>query len=85
MLLPLLVILLLYVEATQQPPVDNSNPYFLGMMLVGLWLLWGIFTCIKMLIVKNTTEIGVTATVLSKSAASFPCTPAKSPCTISRA
>jgi hypothetical protein len=61
LLLPLLVELLLYVEATQQPPVDSSNPYFLGMMLVGLWVLWGLFTAVKMLVIKSTTEIGVTS------------------------
>jgi hypothetical protein len=59
--LPLLVELVLYVEATQQPPVDSSNPYFLGMMLVGLWVLWGLFTAVKMLVIKSTTEIGVTS------------------------
>ena len=61
LLLPLLVELLLYVEATQQPPVDSSNPYLLGMMLVGLWVLWGLFTAVKMLVIKSTTEIGVTS------------------------
>ncbi len=61
LVLPLLVELLLYIEAVQQPPVDSSNPYFLGMILVGLWVLWGLFTCIKMLVIKSTTEIGVTS------------------------
>lgn len=63
LLLPLAVELLLYYEASQQPvPVtDSSNIYSLGMILVGLWLLYGLFTCAKMLIVKNATEIGVTS------------------------
>ena len=59
--LPLLAELVLYVEASLQPPVDSSNPYYLGMILVGLWLLWGIFSCARMLILKGTTEIGVTS------------------------
>ncbi len=61
LLLPLLVELVLYVEAIQQPPVDSSNPYYLGMLLVGLWVLWGLFTCVKLLVIKGTTEIGVTS------------------------
>jgi len=62
-LLPLAVEIFLYVEASQQPvPVsDPSNTYSLGMILVGLWLLYGLFTCIKMLVIKATTEIGVTS------------------------
>jgi uncharacterized membrane protein YdbT with pleckstrin-like domain len=59
--LPLIAELALYAEASNQPPVDSSNPYYWGMILVGLWLLWGLFTCIKMLVLKNTTEIGVTS------------------------
>src|SRR3569833_1121687 len=31
------------------------------MVLVGLWLLYGLFTCNKMLVIKATTEIGVTS------------------------
>ena len=62
-LLPLAVEIYLYVEASQQSEAvtDPSNIYFLGMILVGLWLLYGLFTCIKMLVVKATTEIGVTS------------------------
>jgi uncharacterized membrane protein YdbT with pleckstrin-like domain len=30
-------------------------------MLVGLWVLWGLFTAVKMLVIKSTTEIGVTS------------------------
>ena len=59
--LPLAAELVLYAEAAMQPPVDSSNPYYLGMILVGLWLLWGIFSCVRMLVLKNTTEIGVTS------------------------
>ena len=59
--LPLLAELVLYVEASLQPPLDSSNPYYLGMILVGLWLLWGIFSCARMLILKGTTDIGVTS------------------------
>lgn len=61
LLFPLAAETALYIEAMQHPPVDSNNPYYVGMLLVGLWLLYGLFTCIKMLVVKNTTEIGVTS------------------------
>lgn len=62
-LVPLAVELFLLYEASQQPVAvtDPSNIYSLGMVLVGLWLLYGLFTGIKMLVIKNTTEIGVTS------------------------
>ena len=62
-LLPLAVEIYLYIEASQQSEAvtDPSNIYFLGMILVGLWLVYGLYTCIKMLVVKATTEIGVTS------------------------
>lgn len=62
-LLPLAVEGYLYYEALQQPQpvVSSANTYSLGMILVGLWLLYGLFTCVKMLTIKATTEIGVTS------------------------
>jgi uncharacterized membrane protein YdbT with pleckstrin-like domain len=60
-LVPLAALIALYIEALGSPPVDSSNPYYWGMILVGLWLLYGLLTGIKMLVVKNTTEIGVTS------------------------
>jgi len=60
-LLPLAAEIALYIEALNAGPLDSNNPYYWGMILVGLWLLYGLFTCVKMLVVKNTTEIGVTS------------------------
>ncbi len=61
-LLPLVVLGVLYAEASQNPPVFSmDNPYGLGMILVGIWLLFGIAGCARMLIRKATTEIGVTS------------------------
>lgn len=59
--LPLLVLLALYAEAAAIPPVDSSNPYYWGMILVGIWLILGIANCVKMLVLKRTTELGVTS------------------------
>jgi hypothetical protein len=60
-LLPLAVLAALYAEASSQPPVDSSNPYFWGMVLVGVWLLFGLLTFARMMIRRATTEIGVTS------------------------
>ena len=61
LVLPLLVLLALYAEAASVPPVDSSNPYYWGMILVGIWLILGAANCAKMLILKRTTELGVTS------------------------
>ncbi|HEY0265292.1 MAG TPA: PH domain-containing protein [Rhizomicrobium sp.] len=60
-LLPLVLLGALYAEASAQPPVDSANPYFWGMVIVGVWLLAGAIGCARMLIRKSTTEIGVTS------------------------
>jgi uncharacterized membrane protein YdbT with pleckstrin-like domain len=60
-LIPLAALVALYIEARNTGPVDSSNTYFWGMCLVGLWLLYGLFTGIKMLVLRATTEIGVTS------------------------
>jgi uncharacterized membrane protein YdbT with pleckstrin-like domain len=60
-LLPLVILVALYAEASAQPPVNTDNPYFWGMVIVGVWLLAGIIGCARMLIRKSTTEIGITS------------------------
>jgi uncharacterized membrane protein YdbT with pleckstrin-like domain len=61
-LLPLVVLGVLYAEASQNPPVFSmDNPYGLGMVLVGIWLVFGAVACARMLIRKATTEIGITS------------------------
>ncbi len=60
-LLPLAVLIAIYVEARGAGPVDSSNIYFWGLCIVGLWLLYGLFAGLKMLVVRATTELGVTS------------------------
>ena len=62
-LIPLAIEIFLFYEASHQPvaATDPSNIYSLGMVLVGLWLLYGLYSGIKMLILRSTTEIGVTS------------------------
>jgi uncharacterized membrane protein YdbT with pleckstrin-like domain len=58
LLLPLLVLAWLLLQAG---PLDGSNPMAWGMVLAGLWLLWGFVTFLKLMVRKWTTEIGVTS------------------------
>ena len=60
-LIPLVLLVFLYWEASQHPPIDSSNTYFLGMCLVALWLVYGLYTGIRMMVIRATTEIGVTS------------------------
>jgi hypothetical protein len=60
LLLPLLVLGWLYLHGGGEA-LDGANPVTWGMVLAGLWLLWGLFTFLKLMIRKWTTEIGVTS------------------------
>ena len=60
-IIPLAILVWLYIEARNDGPLGPGNTYFLGMCLVGLWLLYGLFSGIRMLVVRATTEIGVTS------------------------
>ena len=59
-LLPLFVLLGLWVHAGNQP-LDRGNPLTWTLVLVGVWLIWGLLTFIKLMIRKWSTEIGVTS------------------------
>jgi uncharacterized membrane protein YdbT with pleckstrin-like domain len=59
-LLPLLVLLGLWVHAGNEP-LDHGNPLTWALALVGVWLIWGVLTFLKLMIRKWTTEIGVTS------------------------
>ena len=60
-LFPLALLAFLYWEASRLSPGEDSNKYNLGMVIVGVWLIYGLYTGIKMLVVRATTEIGVTS------------------------
>ena len=60
-LLPLAALIALYIEAVHTGPVDSSNIYFWGLCILGVWLVYGLFTGIKMFVIRSTTEIGVTS------------------------
>ena len=60
-LLPLAVLAFLYWETTRLAPTEDSNTYTIGMYVVGVWLIYGLFTGIKMMVIRATTEIGVTS------------------------
>ena len=60
-LVPLAALIALYIEARGQGPVDASNIYFWGLCILGVWLVYGLFTGIKMMVIRATTEIGVTS------------------------
>jgi uncharacterized membrane protein YdbT with pleckstrin-like domain len=60
LLLPLLVLAWLFLQAGGAP-LDGENPMAWGMVLAGIWLIWGFVTFLKLMIRKWTTEIGVTS------------------------
>jgi uncharacterized membrane protein YdbT with pleckstrin-like domain len=57
-LVPLAALIALYIEAAHAGPVDSGNMYF---WVLGVWLVYGLFTGIKMMVIRATTEIGVTS------------------------
>lgn len=59
-LLPLVVLLGLYIHAGTVRR-DDSDPVTWAIILVVIWLIWGLITFVQMMVRKWTTEIGITS------------------------